>query len=227
VIGFQNVSLQSHTHEPILDDVSCQFQRGRVTAVLSSSRVVLDGIIGILLGLRAPSGGEVTVNGINPATNGLAVRRQITFVADRLPVRGHLSALANAKLLLALSGTAGSSVQLRTALRHSDLSDRSIEQNARSLDSFQRFGIWLAVHHLRRTELLLLDTSAGTLASRALDLSFLLREAAADNRFVVVCGSDRDFAERVSHDLFRVQNHDLVLAATDGLVRPDSLPEDQ
>lgn len=190
--------------------VTCRWRAGRVSAVVSSVPSDFANISRIILGLRRAPLGTVEVDDLNPAIQSLQVRRRVTFVAQGFPVRPHLSSIANVQLLTALAGRAATAKQARAALRRCDLSDRQLLLPGRGVDLFGKFSIWLAVHRLRATSVLLVDASAGGLDARSHDIRHLLLDAAADGQAVLVLTTDAEFAAGIAQDIFRVQEQSLV-----------------
>ena len=167
----------------------------------------------VVLGLRHAASGKVLVDGLDTRTQGEVIRGRSVFVPDRIPVRGHLSSLANVQLLLAVAGVAATASGIRRALRQCDLPDRNIDTPASQLDAFGRLSIWLAAHRLRRARVLLLDTSSGELASRVADLPDLLNEATADGQVALVGSRNVEFVSVLAGDVLHIEYGRLVCHA--------------
>jgi predicted ABC-type transport system involved in lysophospholipase L1 biosynthesis ATPase subunit len=115
------------------------------------------------------------------------------------PLFEHRSAIHNVVLLTSLSGRRCDRATAVYWLRRVDVPDALHESAAASLPAMCRLSVWLAIVHLTEPEFVVLENPFGTLDSESThSLIGLLVEASSRIRRVVVTGSDRSIAQRLS-----------------------------
>src|SRR3954469_8139744 len=73
---------QGYGKQDVIDDVSLEIPRGQTFALLGRNGAGKTTLIRTLLGLLRPHGGDVSVLGLNPATDAVEVRRRIGYLAE-------------------------------------------------------------------------------------------------------------------------------------------------
>jgi ABC-2 type transport system ATP-binding protein len=177
-----------------------------VTAIVgpphSGKSLLLAAIVGKISVLE----GAILVAGRDPVKDRQAVRRRISFVPKHSPLLSHLTALELVQLLLSLTHSSRiSDAEVIKALRLAELPDRLLRERAGVLTQIDRLRIWLAIHGLRRTPILIVDEPASDLpAAEGREAARLLREAAAGDRAVVLTAQTHDFASGIADDAFEI-----------------------
>jgi ABC-2 type transport system ATP-binding protein len=83
---------QGYGQHAVLDNVSLEIPRGQTFALLGRNGAGKTTLIRTLLGLLPPQGGDVSILGLNPATNAVEVRRRIGYLAEDQAVYGWVTA---------------------------------------------------------------------------------------------------------------------------------------
>src|SRR4051812_15743969 len=83
---------QGYGKQAVLNNVSLEIPRGQTFALLGRNGAGKTTLIRTLLGLLPPQGGEVSVLGLNPATDPVQVRRRIGYLAEDQAVYGWVTA---------------------------------------------------------------------------------------------------------------------------------------
>ncbi len=68
----------------VLDSVDFELQRGSVTALVGDNAVGKSTLLRVLVGALVADGGSARVLGLDPAHDGVRVRAQVGYVADRM-----------------------------------------------------------------------------------------------------------------------------------------------
>ena len=196
-----------------------------MTVISSSAHSERRSCIDAIIGVGRLSSGAVLVDGLNSEVHTRAVRHRVCLIPALCPVRPHLTAIENVKLLVTLGGCRppdrSAAIQ---ALRLSDLPDRFLTSRADTFSGFERLLTWLAVHQLRRTAILLLEDPEDEIpAARIPQFSRLLREACSGDRTVVATSANIEFASRIADDVLTVDQDRLVAHRTDNRSLPELL----
>jgi ABC-2 type transport system ATP-binding protein len=83
---------QGYGKQAVIDDVSLEIPRGQTFALLGRNGAGKTTLIRTLLGLLPPHSGNVSVLGLNPATDAVEVRRRIGYLAEDQAVYGWVTA---------------------------------------------------------------------------------------------------------------------------------------
>jgi ABC-2 type transport system ATP-binding protein len=170
-------------------------------------------LLSAMLGLLTPFGGSLDVEGVDPAKDPIAARRRVCYVPPQAPTWSHLSVVEHVRFVVSIAGDAAVSARdVVKALRISELPDRLMGQRCRRLTQYERLCVWLAIHRLRGTSVLLRDDPAATLPERlGRSLSRLLREMVTEGRSVVVTARYPGLATELAQTAFRIEQGRLVL----------------
>ena len=210
MIQFEDVSLGTEARL-VLDQATGTFAPGQVTALVDvpsrAAPVVLDAI----LGLRGLNRGRISVGLYNPAFDGLAVRHRTSLVPATAPV--HLRA-SPAEFVRFVGRVAGGRVVSRAdvvrALRLAELPDSLFDSPGARLTEVERLSVWLAIHAVRQTSVLLIDDPFSALTpAQASNSVRLIREACAPDQVVVVTGRRRDLPSGSADRFLSLQTRDL------------------
>ena len=207
MIHLQGVTFSAESGAAVLSGAAAVFPPGCVSTIIGaagSGKTLL--LLGIL-GDWKPTQGTIRVNGVDPVQDGLGLRRQICFIARGAPLWPHLTVMEHVRLLVAVAQSLRpSDDEIVHALRVSDFPDRLLRRRAGVLTGLERLLVWLAVHRLRQTAILLADDPAADLsASDAADAGRLIREGMTEHAVVVAASRDPGFARAVGDQAFRLQ----------------------
>lgn len=152
---------------PVLDSVSLTLARGELLAVLGGNGAGKSTLLKVLLGLLAPTRGQVRVFGTDPATDPSTARASVAYVPENVAVYPHLSGIENLRYLLGLAGRKPDAAALATALREVDLAEPAWTARASEYSKGMRQKLLIALAVLREAPLLLLDEPASGLDPEA------------------------------------------------------------
>lgn len=151
-----------------------------------------------IAGLRPARGRIAVTDGAwrePPLDRGLVMR--LRRPAGLMP---HLSVRVNVALALAASGLpAAGAVEIRRALRESELPDLWFDRPAGELDLVQTVSVSLAAARLRRVQLVLIDDVGDDVtAVAATRIAEIVMAFAGGGRSVLVATADRQFIEQAA-----------------------------
>lgn len=230
MIAFHNVTLPISGRFSSLEIRACTFSPGLTSAIVGTRGSGKAEIFLAVLGLLRPSGGALSVDGIEPSTASQFVRHKICFVPYSAPVLPHLRVIEQVQLIASLGGQQNASRrEIVTALRLSEMPDRLISERCAVLSKFDRLCLWFAVHRIRGTTILLLDDPANTLpVHQAAAFRTLSRESAQSGHVVVVSSPDPMFASSLADRVWRIDHQQLIAQETradlTAVVAPDNQP---
>ncbi len=159
---------------------------GVVSAIVDPTGTSMPSVLASLLG--PVSGGRLREWSVD-------ARRAVCFVPDGAPLMNHRTAFDNVRELCVLGGIGEpGDTEVTYALRLAELPDQRLHSNASHLNRLERLMVWLAVQHLRRCPVLVLeDPTRGLTQSAVHCVARLLREVTALPCGVVVTTSDATF----------------------------------
>src|SRR5688500_8470445 len=131
---------------------------GDVCTIVGSSGSGKTRLCQLLSGTEQPVRGVITVDGRNVADRPRDVRQRVTHVVPEAPLWPSRSTVSNLEDVLRLcSLSKPSDSEAIHALRLAEVPDRLFAASTKALSHFQRFGVWLAIHRLRQTPVLVMD----------------------------------------------------------------------
>ena len=185
---------------------------GEVCTVVGSSGSGKTRLCQILSGAQQPAQGVVTVAGFTTAEHGEEVRRRVTYVVPEAPIWPSRSTASNLNYVLRLCGLSKPAVDDAIhALRLAEVPDRLFDASAGALSHFQRFGVWLAIHRLRQTPVLLMDDPFSRLTGAETEsLARLIQEATDRGTCAVITSVSADVPAAVAGHRYRIARGQLV-----------------
>ena len=168
VIRLHEVTCRDPSDRVLVDRLSLAVKSGEVYCLLGSHGAGKTAVIDLILGLRRPSSGSLSVADKNPAEEPAAVKRLVAHVTTSTLYPSQ-SALENLRLLSALSGAVDrvADSEYRNALRRLAVADRHIESALWLAPPEVPVAVCLAAAHLRKVPAVVLDDPAANLDSRA------------------------------------------------------------
>jgi ABC-2 type transport system ATP-binding protein len=203
---------------PILERVSCTFPAGAVSAIVAPRGAGKTALLLATLGLIPADAGTVSVDGVEPRHDPLAARRRMCFVPSQAPAAPGLSVLGAARAIAGLaSGELPPASDATHALRLSEIPDRLMAGPAAALGSFHRLCVWLGVHRLRKTPILLMDDPTAHLnAQEIAAFGRLVRETLDAGRCVVFTARDLELSRAAEAEaVFRIDARTLRPTSSD------------
>ena len=149
-----------------LDGVSFRTGDGKITALLGPNGAGKTTLLRLLVGLLKRDHGSISIGGVDPARDPMAVRKDIGFLTDQFGLYERLSTREYLAYFGELNGMSGSAVQQRIGEVAELLGMQDIlERRAKGFSQGQRIKVALARTLLHRPRHLLLDEP-----SRGLDV---------------------------------------------------------
>jgi ABC-type multidrug transport system ATPase subunit len=185
---------------------------GEVCTIVGSSGSGKTRLCRLLSGTEQSVRGEITVDGRNVAGHPREIRQRVTHVVPEAPVWPSRSTVSSVEYVLRLCGlpkpSDDDSVE---ALRLAEVPDRLIDASSRTLNQFQRFGVWLAIHRLRRAPVLLMDDPFVRLTgSETENLARLIQEAVERGGCAVITSGSADVPDVVAGHRYRIARGQLM-----------------
>jgi ABC-2 type transport system ATP-binding protein len=183
-----------------LDDLSLSVRRGQVLALLGPNGAGKTTTVRLLNGIMCPDQGSCSVVGLDPVTDGEAVRRRTGVLTEHTGLDDRLSAVENLVVAARIRGWSApeartASLELLERFAMDSLADRSV----RGMSTGQRKRIALARALLHRPEVLFLDEPTSGLDPEATrDVLDLIAALAAEGRTIVLCTHFLGEAERLA-----------------------------
>ena len=143
---------------PALDRITATIKPGQVTGLVGPDGAGKTTLMRLMAGLLAPTGGKLTVCGLDPVTEASSLREQIGYMPQRFGHYEDLSVLENLTLYADLRGVVGKAREKTFAklLAFTDLA-RFTDRMAGALSGGMKQKLGLASAMLRSPRLLLLD----------------------------------------------------------------------
>jgi len=189
---------------------------GEVCTIVGSSGSGKTRFCQFLSGAERPVRGVITVDGRNAADDPREIRRRVTHVVPEAPLWPSRSTASNLEYVLRLCGLSRpSDDEAIHALRLAEVPDRLFSAPSRELRHFQRFGVWLAIHRLRQTPVLLMDDPFLRLTgSETESLARLIQETVVGGGCAVITSGSADVPSAVAGHRYRIARGQLVSIKT-------------
>src|SRR5688572_375513 len=188
---------------------------GEVCTVVGSSGSGKTRLCQLLSGTERPVRGVITVDG-HSADHPGEIRRRVTHVVIGAPLWPGQTTTSNVEYVLRLCGVPRpASEEVITALRLAELPDRLFGMPTEALSHFQRYGVWLAIHRLRKVPVLLLDDPFLKLTGWETDsLARLVQDAVGEWGCAVITSGSADVPAAVAGHRYRIARGQLMSIQT-------------
>lgn len=161
VLSVENLT-RSYGARKVVDDVSFSVARGEVVGLLGPNGAGKTTTINMILGVLAPTAGEIKIAGINLATNRAAALSRTNFAAVYAPLPGNLTVEQNLRIAGLLYSVPDLARRIAEVIEQFDLEPfRKVRCGL--LSSGEQTRVSLAKAVLNRPELLLLDEPSASL----------------------------------------------------------------
>lgn len=213
-IKLQNVSYEYRKREEVLNSVSCEFEKGQMTAVIGLTGSGKSTLVDLLAGFRSPNKGEIFVNSTRPIEQILHLYREKVGYASQEPIIFNDTVEANLRFYCPDASDKEVERAIDLAQSHEFINkipgrfDAKIGQRGMLISGGQRQRLSLARVFLQDSEILLLDeaTSSLDLYTEANIFESLTR--LKENKIIVV----------VTHRLSAISRFDKIIVLHKGEV---------
>ena len=204
-----------------VDGVSFRVERNEIVGLLGPNGAGKTTTISMLLGILEPSGGTISINGIDLATRRARALEHTNFAAVYAPLPGNLTVEQNLRVFGMLYGVRGLGARIGELLAQFDL-ERFRSTKTGVLSSGEQARVLLAKAMLNRPELLLLDEPTASLdPATARDIRNAIRAFTAEGTGGVLWTSHNMYEVAEVCDRVLFLSHGRVLLEGD----PRTLPE--
>lgn len=186
---------------------SLEVHPGEVHAVVGATGAGKTAILDVLVGRRRAQRGVSQILGLDTFEQATQVRGLVT----RVPEAGHfdlgLTLRAQVEWWMRLLHLPVTPATIRRALREAEIPDRYFDQPGSAVPPEYRVLVWVALAHLRRHHILLVDDpvlSASLAATR--HLTRLFQDLGHQGWCVLLMTRDTFFAENVAHHVTILEN---------------------
>ncbi len=179
-----------------LNQLELEVAAGEVYALLGANGAGKSTTLNLLLGFLRADGGEVRVNGIDPAVDANAVRASIAYLPEQVALYPNLSGIENLQYFAALAGRQLGTNESMELLRSAGLAMAAHGRRLGEYSKGMRQKVGVAIALAKRAKVVLLDEPlSGLDPSAANEVTKLLRELADGGAAVLLA----------THDLFRAR----------------------
>lgn len=195
----------------VLKTVSFKVPEGSVYALLGGNGAGKSTTLLTLLGFLKPTGGAVTVNGLDATKNVKAVRESIAYLPEAATLYPHLNAYENLGYFLDLAGRDIDRVAIDSALNAVDLQADARARPMAGYSKGMRQKVAIALALLREAPVLLLDEPTSGLDPVAIDeFNALVRRLATEGKTILMVTHDVYGACQVADHIGLLRQGELV-----------------
>ena|SRR5687768_511532 len=189
---------------------------GEVCTIVGSSGSGKTRLCQLLSGVERPVHGVITVDGRDASDHPRGIRQRVTHVVPEAPLWPSRSTASNLEYVLRLCGLPRpSDDEAIHALRLAEVPDRLFGAPSKELRHFQRFGVWLAIHRLRQTPVLVMDDPFLKLTGAETErLARLIQETVESGGCAVITSGSADVPAAVAGHRYRIARGQLVSIKT-------------
>ena len=197
MLELKNISYfyKSQKDKMVLDQISYQFEKGKMYAILGASGSGKTTLLSLLAGLDSPISGEIDMNGENIEEKGLANHRKnhISLVFQNYNLIDYLTPVENVKL--------GGNADAEILLTQMGIDKSTRKRNVMQLSGGQQQRVAIARAVVASPKLILADEPTGNLDSRnGTEVMNLLTELNQEGTTIIMVTHsqhDASYAHRV------------------------------
>mgnify|MGYP000684873469 CR=1 FL=1 len=199
MLELKNISYfyKSQKDKMVLDQISYQFEKGKMYAILGASGSGKTTLLSLLAGLDSPISGEIDMNGENIEEKGLANHRKnhISLVFQNYNLIDYLTPVENVKL--------GGNADAEMLLTQMGIDQSTRKRNVMQLSGGQQQRVAIARAVVTNPKLILADEPTGNLDSKnGAEVMNLLTELNKEGTTIIMVTHsqhDASFAHRTVH----------------------------
>lgn len=192
---------------PHVTHCSVLVRPGEVVAVVGAAGAGKSVILDVLTGHRRASRGVSQILGIDTADHPDQVRRHLTHIPPAGQIDGSLTLRRQVEWWLSLLHLSASAAAIRRALRDAEIPDRYFDDAGSAVPPECRVLSWVALAHLRNTQVLLIDDPVRSTSLPATrHLTRVFRDLAGRGVCLLIMTRDAYFAETVAHHVVVLEN---------------------
>jgi ABC-2 type transport system ATP-binding protein len=151
----------------VLDGLSLDVAPGEIYALLGGNGAGKSTTLAALLGFLTPSGGRLSVDGVDPSRDGPGARRRLAYLPENVALYEHLSARENIDYFLALTGEIHRADAREAAFDAAGLHREARDKVLGGFSKGMRQKVAIAMAVIRAVPVLLLDEPTSGLDPRA------------------------------------------------------------
>lgn len=189
---------KSQRDKLILDQISYQFEQGKMYAILGSSGSGKTTLLSLLAGLDVPIGGEIYVDSEDIQKKGMAYHRKnnIALVFQNYNLIDYLTPIENVRL--------GGKVDAELLLSQMGIDKNTRKRNVMQLSGGQQQRVAIARALASKAPILLADEPTGNLdEDTAKDITELFKQLAHEqNKCVIVVTHSKELAQEADEIVF-------------------------
>jgi len=175
----------------VLSGITFSIESGEVYALLGGNGAGKSTTLLSFLGFLPPSGGSISVNGMDVSADLKAVRKAIAYLPESASLYEHLDSYENLRYFLQLAQLQHDQHAIESALDRVSLNPESRTRKLRDYSKGMRQKVAIALAILRDTEILLLDEPTSGLDPSAIDeFHNLVRDLADSGKTVLMVTHD-------------------------------------
>ncbi len=195
VISVNHLSKRFAEYQAV-DNISFTVKQGEILALLGPNGAGKTTTINCLLGFLKPESGRVTIAGIDPVVDVVAVRKQLAYIPEQVALYPKLSGQENLVYMSEVAGVEKSTAQFRLLLNEVNLPDYAIDKPVGSYSKGMRQKVGIAIALAKNAKALVLDEpTSGLDPSASHEFSELIQTLAKEGVAILMA----------THDLYRAQ----------------------
>ena len=193
MLELKNISYfyKSQKDKMVLDQISYQFEKGKMYAILGTSGSGKTTLLSLLAGLDSPISGEIDMNGENIEEKGLANHRKnhISLVFQNYNLIDYLTPVENVKL--------GGNADAEILLTQMGIDKSTRKRNVMQLSGGQQQRVAIARALASKAPVLLADEPTGNLDEEIADeiIKILMKSAHEMGKSVIVVTHSKKIAD--------------------------------
>jgi len=177
-------------------DICFRVNQGEILALLGPNGAGKTTTINCILGFLKPDGGEIYIDGINPAEDAARARQQLAYIPEQVALYPKLSGLENLIYMSKIAGVDKSRAEFQQLLENVNLPGHAIHKTIVGYSKGMKQKVGIAIALAKNARALVLDEpTSGLDPSASFEFSQLIRSLAKQGVAILMA----------THDLYRAQ----------------------